>query len=68
MADKVYKQVGCLDVEPSLHCAFQARAETEDELLKHVANHAGHVHGLNPVPPELAAKVKSKIKDVKVDV
>lgn len=36
---KQYKQLGCLDVEPNAGCAFQVRAETEDEVMRLVAEH-----------------------------
>ena len=65
---KPYKQVGCLDVEPSLHCGFEVRAETEAELFKLVWVHAKHVHGLDLVPDELAAKAQRAMKTVSVDV
>jgi predicted small metal-binding protein len=43
-------------------CDFEIKTETEEELMKHVANHAAHVHGLTQVPPDLAAKVKAAIR------
>jgi len=43
-------------------CAFQTEAATEDELMKKVADHATHQHGLKEVTPELAAKVKAAIR------
>ena len=36
--------------------------QAEDELLKAVAAHAAHDHGITEVSPELAAKVKAAIK------
>jgi predicted small metal-binding protein len=43
-------------------CGFELKTETEEELMKHVGNHAAHVHGLTEVPPDLAAKVKAAIR------
>ena len=43
-------------------CDFEASAPTEDELMKKVAVHAAHDHGLKEVSPELAAKVKAAIQ------
>ena len=39
-------------------------ASTEEELLKKVVAHASQDHGVTDVTPELAAKVKSAIRDV----
>src|SRR5216684_2101623 len=44
-------------------CDFIARAETEDELMKQVADHAKNVHGMNEIPPEMTEKVKGAIHD-----
>lgn len=68
MADKQYKQLGCLDVQPGGGCGFQVRAETEAELLQLVATHAKHCHKLETIPPEMVALVKSAIKTVPVAV
>jgi predicted small metal-binding protein len=68
MADKQYKQLGCLDVQPSGGCGFQVRAETEAELMQLVATHAKQCHKLDSIPPEMAAKVKAAIKTVPVTV
>jgi predicted small metal-binding protein len=55
------KRIACNDVVPG--CEFTATAATEEELLKKVVEHASHVHGVTDVTPELAARVKSAIKD-----
>jgi predicted small metal-binding protein len=68
MANKPYKQLGCLDVEPSAGCGFQVRAETEAELMQLVVTHAKQCHKLDSIPPEMAAKVKAAIKTVNVTV
>jgi predicted small metal-binding protein len=44
-------------------CGFTATAATEEELLKKVVAHASQDHGVTEVTPELAAKVKSAIRD-----
>jgi predicted small metal-binding protein len=56
------KQIRCRDA--GVDCDFEARAETEEELLKVCAEHAKAAHGLEQVPPELAAKVRAAIRDV----
>ncbi|TKS58601.1 MAG: hypothetical protein EWM72_02897 [Nitrospira sp.] len=68
MANKQYKQLGCLDVDPKAGCAFQVRAETEAEVLQLGAMHAKQCHKMESLPPEMAAKVKAAIKTVTVTV
>ena len=55
------KRVACNDVVPG--CSFTATAATEEELLRKVMAHASQDHGVTDVTPELAAKVKSAIRD-----
>ena len=55
------KRIACNDVMPG--CTFTATAATEGELLKKVMAHASQVHGITDLTPELAAKVKSAIRD-----
>ena len=54
------KRIACQDVVPG--CPFTASAASEEELVKKVAEHAAHVHGIHEVTPELAAHVKAAIK------
>jgi predicted small metal-binding protein len=68
MATKEYKQLGCLDVDPRAGCAFQVRAETEEEVMRLAAEHGKMVHKMSTLPPDMAAKVKSAIKTVSVNV
>jgi predicted small metal-binding protein len=67
MAKKQYKQLGCLDVDPKGGCAFQVRAETEDEVMRLAGEHGKVAHKLSSLPPDMAAKVKGAIKTVTVD-
>jgi predicted small metal-binding protein len=55
------KRIACNDVVPG--CTFTATAVSEEELLKKVVAHALQDHGVTNVTPELAAKVKSAIRD-----
>ena len=55
------KRIACNDVVPG--CTFTATAATEEELLQKVVEHAAHDHGITNVTPEVAAKVKSAIRD-----
>jgi predicted small metal-binding protein len=50
------KRIACNDVVPGC-------TSTEEELLKKVVAHASQDHGVTDVTPELAAKVKSAIRD-----
>ncbi|MBM3855489.1 MAG: DUF1059 domain-containing protein [Verrucomicrobia bacterium] len=68
MPTKEYKQLGCLDVQPSGGCGFQVRAETEAELMQLVTTHAKQCHKLDSIPAEMAAQVKASIKTVSVTV
>ena len=54
--DKVF---ACAHIVPD--CSFTATAATEEELMKQVAAHAAHDHGIAEVTPELAASVKAAI-------
>jgi predicted small metal-binding protein len=55
------KIIRCKDV--GMDCDFEARAETEEELLKKVAEHAGTTHDMTEIPEEVLAKVRAAIKD-----
>jgi len=57
------KSIKCCDV--GVDCDFEARAETEAELMKKVREHAQTAHGFKDIPPELVSKVKAAIRDVK---
>ena len=57
------KVVRCRDV--GVDCDFEARGETDVEVLRKCAEHARSEHGMDKIPPELAAKVKSAIRDEK---
>ena len=57
---KITKRIACGDIIPG--CSFTASAANEEELMKKVAAHAGHDHGVTEVTPELASKVKAAIR------
>ena len=56
------KQITCRDV--GVECDVQARGNTVEEVLQKCAEHAKSAHGMNEIPPELAAKVQAAIRDV----
>jgi len=68
METKQYKQLGCLDVAPGMGCAFQVRAETDEEVMRLAAEHGKIVHQMSSMPPDMAAKAKAAIKTVAVNV
>jgi len=55
------KTLNCRDV--GVDCDFVAKGETEQEILEQCAEHARTAHGMNEIPPELAAKVRASIRD-----
>lgn len=55
------KVVRCRDA--GADCDFEARAETEEELFKMVAEHAREAHGMEEVPPETLEKVRAAIRE-----
>jgi len=57
------KIVRCRDV--GVDCDFEARGDTEQEILQQCAEHARREHGMNEIPPDLAMKVRGAIRDEK---
>lgn len=55
------KIVRCREV--GVDCDFEARGESEQEVLRQCAEHAKTAHGMDEIPPELAAKVRASIRD-----
>lgn len=56
------KRMKCADV--GMDCDFAALADTEEELLELVREHARRVHGIEEVTPELKQKVLDAVEDV----
>ena len=55
------KVLRCRDV--GMDCDFEARAETEEEILKEAAEHADAVHNMKEISEEVLAKVRAAIRD-----
>jgi predicted small metal-binding protein len=55
------KVVRCRDV--GVDCDFVARGETDEDVLRQCAEHGRSAHNMNELPAELAAKVRSAIRD-----
>ena len=55
------KVIQCRDL--GMQCDFQARGETEQEVMQKAAEHAKSAHGIHEITPDLASQVKSAIHD-----
>ena len=55
------KIVNCRDV--GFDCDGVVRAETEDEALRLVAQHARDKHGVTEITPELVDKVREVMRE-----
>lgn len=49
--------------EAGVDCDFEARGNTEQEVLQKCAEHGKKDHGMDEIPPDLVATVKASIKD-----
>ena len=57
------KVLRCKHIGPDVNCQFVAKGQTEEEILKQVAEHAKSVHGLTTVPDELVQSALANIKE-----
>jgi predicted small metal-binding protein len=55
------KIVNCREV--GVDCDFEARGETEQEVLQQCLDHARSAHGMSEIPPELMEKVRNSIRE-----
>ncbi len=55
------KVLRCKDV--GMDCDFEARAETEEEVLQQAAAHAAATHDMLEIPPDVLAKVRAAIRE-----
>jgi predicted small metal-binding protein len=46
-----------------LDCDFVGRGENDDQVMAKVAEHARKDHGMQTIPPDVAAKVKAAIHE-----
>ena len=56
------KSLSCADVGVT-DCNWSASAETEEELMVKVREHAKDHHGHQQIPAELMEKIKNSIKE-----
>ena len=57
------KVLRCKQIGPDAHCQFEARGETNEDILKQVAEHATMVHGYTEIPDELVQQALANIQD-----
>jgi predicted small metal-binding protein len=50
--------------EVGLDCNFVARADTEEEIMQQIADHANTTHGVQNMPEDVVARVRGVIHDV----
>jgi predicted small metal-binding protein len=55
------KVLKCGDLNPG--CKFEARGNTEEEVLKNAAEHANTAHDMKEISPEILSKARSAIHD-----
>jgi predicted small metal-binding protein len=55
------KEFRCGDIIPG--CDYVTTGQSDEEIMGPVARHAGQAHGLNPVPDEIVAKVRTAIRE-----
>lgn len=55
------KILRCNDI--GMDCAFVAKADTEEEILKQAAEHAAAAHDMKKIPEDVLAKVRAAIRD-----
>ncbi|HEX4164786.1 MAG TPA: DUF1059 domain-containing protein [Bryobacteraceae bacterium] len=55
------KVMKCGDVVPG--CDYVARGKNEEEVLAKAAEHAKKDHGMDSIPADVVAKVKSAVHD-----
>jgi len=56
------KSISCSDA--GANCSWSTTADTEEEIMNRVAQHAKEDHPELEVTPELVAKIKSLIKEI----
>jgi len=58
------KVLRCKHIGPDTKCEFEAKGETEQDILKQVKDHAAKVHNIREITPELVQQAKAAMKDV----
>jgi predicted small metal-binding protein len=55
------KQLRCGDLMPG--CSAVIEGKDEAEVMQKGADHAKQAHGMNPIPADVAQKVRGAIRD-----
>lgn len=55
------KKISCRDV--GVDCDYEAEAETEEELMRELEDHAREDHGMEEIPQTLLPKIKGAIRE-----
>lgn len=55
------KVLYCRDL--GMDCDFAARGETDEEILRKAQEHAGRVHGIDEVSPDMEDKILDNIRE-----
>ena len=55
------KVLKCNDLNPG--CSFEARGNTDEDVLKKTAEHAKTAHKMKEIPPAVLDKARSAIRD-----
>jgi predicted small metal-binding protein len=55
------KVLKCNDI--NLGCSFEARGNTDEDVLKKAAEHAKTAHNMEEIPPDVLDKARSAIRD-----
>jgi predicted small metal-binding protein len=55
------KVLKCDDLNPG--CSFEARGNTDEDVLQKAAEHAKIVHKMDEIPPDILDKARSAIRD-----
>jgi predicted small metal-binding protein len=56
------KEFKCGEIVPG--CETKIRAESDEEILDRVAEHAREAHGMDEVPPHVAERIRAVIVEV----
>ena len=60
------KVLKCGDLNPG--CKFEARGNSEDEVLQKAAEHAKTAHSMHEIPPEVLTKARNAIHEERAAV
>jgi predicted small metal-binding protein len=45
-----------------MKCGFETKADTKEQLMKSIANHAKEAHNITAIAPDLMMKITAAIK------